>query len=315
MRILLTGASGLLGAAVARGAAAAGDEVLGLVGRWPNAVPGLTQQISITLAEPAAAVALVREMRPHAVINCAAISEPAACDAAPELAERINVALPAALAGAARDSGARFIHVSSEQVFDGANPPFAITSPVNPLHRYGRQKVESELHVLAANSNAAVVRVPLLFGNSLGGRRSVHEKFLETWAAGKTMKLFTDEIRAVASADNVAVALLELAARPEWTGVLHWTGADPVSRWDMGRAICAHFGLPLDWIEPGTRATMPEFTATRPRDLTLDLAPLDGGLRVRPERFAAAVEQLVLPAWWRGFGGGAGFQPPPAKAS
>ncbi len=302
MKLVLTGASGLLGAAAARAAAAAGDEVIGVVGRWPTAVPGLTHQVSLDLGDPTAVVTLVREARPDAIVNCAAIAEPVACDAAPDLAERLNVALPAALATAARELGARLIHVSTEQVFDGANPPFAISSPVNPLHRYGRQKVAAEQRVLASDPNAAVVRVPLLFGNSLGGRRSVHEKFFEAWAAGKKMRLFTDEIRAVASAENVAAALLELAARREFAGALHWTGAEPVSRWDMGRAICAHFGFSADWIEPGTRAARPEFTATRPRDLTLDLAPLDGALSVRPERFAEAVEKLVRPAWWRGFG-------------
>jgi dTDP-4-dehydrorhamnose reductase len=302
MRLLLTGASGLLGAAVARAATAQGHEIFGVVGRWPGAVPGVTRAVSLDLADAAAVISLAREVQPHAILNCAAIAEPAACDAAPELAQRVNVELPAALAAIARELGARFVHVSTEQVFDGTTPPYAIHSPVNPLHRYGRQKVESEARVLAADPHAAVVRVPLMFGNSLGGRRSVHEKFLEAWTAGKKMKLFTDEIRAVASAENVAAALLELAARPELTGVLHWTGAEPVSRWEMGRAICAHFGFPLEWIEPSSRAAMPEFTATRPRDLTLDLAPLDSALRVRPEPFAAAVERLVLPAWWRGFG-------------
>lgn len=302
MKLLLTGASGLLGAAVARAAAAQGDEVIGIVGRWPAAVPGVARQVSLDLSQPETVAALARETRPDAIVNCAAIAEPAACDAAPELAQRVNVDLPAALAEVAREIGARCVHVSTEQVFDGANPPYSLASPVNPLHRYGRQKLASEQRVLAADPRAAVVRVPLMFGNSLGGRRSVHEKFLEAWAAGKTMALFTDEIRAVCSAENVATALLELAARPDLAGVLHWTGADPVSRWEMGRAICARFGFPTDWISATSRAAMPQFTATRPRDLTLDLAPLDRALRVKPERFAAAVERLVLPPWWRGFG-------------
>lgn len=304
MRILLTGASGLLGAAVARIAAERGDKVVGVVGRWPTVVPGVASQISLDLAQPAAVVALVRETRPQAILNCAAVSEPAQCDAAPELAQRVNVELPAALAAIARELGVRCVHVSSEQVFDGATPPYSLASPVRPLHRYGRQKVESEQRVLAADPGAAVVRAPLMFGNSLGGRRSVHEKFLEAWSAGKTMKLFTDEIRAVCSAENMAEALLELAARPDLGGVLHWTGAEPVSRYDMGRAICAQFGFPLSWTEPVARAALPEFTATRPRDLTLDLAPLDRALRVKPEKFAAAVKRLEIPAWWRGFGAG-----------
>lgn len=304
MRLLLTGASGLLGSAVARLAAARGDEVAGIVGRWPGAVPGVARQVSLDLAEPAAVVAFVREVRPQAILNCAAVAEPAACDASPEISRRMNVGLPAALAAVARETGARLIHVSSEQVFDGATPPYSIASPVSPLHRYGRQKAEAEQAVLAAEPGAAVVRAPLMSGNSLGGRRSLHEKFLEAWAAGKTMRLFTDEIRAVCSAENVAEMLLELAVRPDLDGVLHWSGADPVSRYEMGRAICARFGFPPEWIEPVPRAALPEFTAARPRDLTLDLAPLDRELRVRPESLAAAVARMELPPWWRGFGAG-----------
>lgn len=98
MKLLLTGASGLLGAAVARTAATTGDEVVGVVGRWPSAVPGVARQVSLDLADPAAVVSLAREVRPHAIVNCAAIAEPAACDAAPELSQCVNVELPAALA-------------------------------------------------------------------------------------------------------------------------------------------------------------------------------------------------------------------------
>jgi len=304
MKLLLTGASGLLGAVVARAAADQGHEVTGIVGRWSTAVPGVRRQISLDVSQAETVVALARETRPDAIVNCAAIAEPAACDAAPELAQRVNVDLPAALAAVAAETGAHCVHVSTEQVFDGSQPPYSIASPVNPLHRYGRQKAEAETRVLAADPRAAVVRVPLMFGNSLGGRRSVHEKFLEAWAAGKTMALFTDEIRAACSAESVATALLELAQRPDLSGVLHWTGAEPVSRWDMGRAICAHFHFPAEWITATPRAAMAQFTATRPRDLTLDLAPLDRELRTKPECFAAAVERLVLPAWWRGFGQG-----------
>lgn len=304
MRILLTGASGLLGAAAARLAAERGHEVAGVVGRWRGTVPGVRTQVALDLATPAAIVALVRETRPQAVVNCAAVAEPAACDAAPDISQRVNVELPAALAAVTRELGARFVHVSTEQVFDGATPPYSINSPVSPLHLYGRQKVEAERRVRAADPGAALVRAPLMFGNSLGGRRSVHEKFLEAWAAGKTMSLFTDEIRAVCSAESTAEVLLELASRVDLAGVFHWSGAEPVSRYEMGRAICAHFGFPASWIAPTARASMPDFTAKRPRDLTLDLAPLDRALRVKPEKFATAVKRLQMPAWWRGFGAG-----------
>lgn len=304
MRILLPGASGLLGSALARLAAEHGHEVIGIVGRWPAPVPGLSRQVSLDLGGREDLARLFRECAPDWIINTAAIAEPAACDAAPDLAERINVGVPARLATLARETGARFLHVSSEQVFDGETPPYSIASPVRPLHRYGRQKAAAEQLVLATAPAATVVRAPLLFGNSLGGRRSVHEKFLEAWAQGRVMRLFTEEVRRACSAQSVAAALLEIAERRELRGILHWAGADAVSRYAMGRAICAHFGFPETWIEPTPRAAMPDFTATRPRDLTLDLAPLDRVLCVRPERFDDTVAALVLPAWWRGFGAG-----------
>jgi len=153
--------------------------------------------------------------------------------------------------------------------------------------------------VLAAAPRSAVVRLPLLLGNSPTGRRSVHEKMAETWAAGGTVKLYTDELRQVCTADSVADVLLALAARPGLAGLFHWAGAVPVSRWDLGRAIAARLGVAESRLAPMTRADTPAVAATRPRDLTLDLAPLDRELGVKPETLAEAVRTLRVPAWFR----------------
>jgi dTDP-4-dehydrorhamnose reductase len=306
MRLALTGASGLVGSACAQQAAGQGHEVHGAVGRWPAPVAGLKSQASLDLVDTDAALRWLREVRPDTVLNAAAIAEPAACERDPALSERVNIGLPVALARWAAETGARLVHISTEQVFDGETPPHRIDSPTRPLNLYGRQKLAAEERVRATDPGAAIVRAPLLFGNSLGGRRSVHEKFLEAWAGGKVMRLFTDELRMVCSAENLSAALLELGHRRDLRGVLHWAGVRAVSRWEMGRAICARFGFDEKWIAPASRAEMPDFTASRPRDLTLDLAPLDRELRARPERFEDAVARLALPAWWRGFGA-----PPP----
>lgn len=297
MKLLLTGASGLVGSAVARAAGGAGHEVFGITGRWNENVPGTAGLLARDLTDPAAAADLVRGFRPDVILNAAAVSEPAACAAAPERAQRLNVDFPAALAAAAHQVGARFVHISTEQVFDGAHPPYARTAPPRPLHLYGEQKLLSEQRVLAADRRAAVVRAPLLYGNSPGGRRSVHEKLFEQWAAGRPAKLYTDEIRQVCSADHFAAVLLALARRLDLHGVFHWAGAEPVSRWQMGVSLCAHFGVPEKWIEPITRADTPEAAAKRPRDLTLDVAPLDRELGVRRETLAEATRGLVRPKW------------------
>jgi dTDP-4-dehydrorhamnose reductase len=303
MRILITGASGLVGAACSRRAAGENHDVIGVTGRWSGAVPGATELRTVELTEAGAVAQLLQTVRPEVIVNAAAVAEPAACEADPGRAQVLNVELPAWLAAEAARTGARLVHLSSEQVFDGEHAPYSASDPTRPLNLYGRQKAESEQRVLAVAPAACVVRPPLLLGNSLGGRRSTHERMFEAWAAGRVVRLYTDEIRQVCLADHLAAALLELAQRPELRGLFHWAGAEPVSRWEMGRRIAARFALPEKGLEPMTRADTPDVAARRPRDLTFNLAPLDRELRTKAAPLAAAIEELVVPApfadWYR----------------
>jgi dTDP-4-dehydrorhamnose reductase len=301
-KILLTGASGLVGGTLAEVAARAGHVVTGVVGRWTGVLAGLAKQVALDLRDEAGLRALVETTRPDVIVNAAAVSEPAQCEAQPELAWQLNVGLPENLARLAMTSETRLIHLSTEQVFDGARAPYAFGDVRRAINRYAQQKLEAEDRVLAASSGRAVVlRLPLLMGNSPGGRRSVHERLLMLWADGKPAKLYLDEIRQTCTADSVAAALVELCGRPDLRGPLHWAGAEPISRLDIGRRVRAHFGLgeadaPIVAV---TRHDDPAAQATRQADLSLDLAPLAGELRTRPETFDEALAKLRLPVWWK----------------
>jgi dTDP-4-dehydrorhamnose reductase len=299
MKIFLTGASGLVGGAFASLAAQAGHTVIGVVGSFSAPLPGLAEKLTLDLADESALVQALRRARPEAIVNAAAISEPAKCDENPVRAQRLNVDLPAALARHARDHGARLLHLSSEQVFAGDRAPYAVTDPVAPLNLYARQKVESERVVAAlAPGHAATVRAPLLMGNSPGGRRSLHERLFGDWSAGRAPRLYTDEFRQTCTAENLAAALLELCARPELCGVFHWAGAEVLSRHEQGLRVRAHFRLsperaPIVTVE---RAATPAISATRPANLALDLQPLSRLLRTPVETFAQQLAALTLPA-------------------
>jgi dTDP-4-dehydrorhamnose reductase len=69
-----------------------------------------------------------------------------------------------------------------------------------------------------------------------------------------------------------------------------------VSRLELGRRIAAHFSVDEKLIEPMARADTPAIAATRPRDLSLNLAPLDRELRTKPAALAAAIGELIVPA-------------------
>lgn len=225
------------------------------------------------------------------------MSDPAQCDREPKVSAALNVALPRRLAELAAGLGARLVHISSEQVFDGTRAPYGRGDPVAPLTLYGRQKVESESAVLAAApGRSAAVRVPLLMGNSPSGRRSVHERLLRDWCEGRVARLFSDEIRQVCMADNLAAVLLELCAPAAPGGVFHWAGAEPVSRYELGRVIAARFGLPAEkWIV-ATQLAGTSLAATRQHNLSMELCPLGETLATKPELLAAQLERLSVPA-------------------
>lgn len=304
MRILLTGASGLVGSNVAVAAHRRGHQVHGLTGTWTGPMlPGLRSTARIDLAHLEALTAAVLEFFPDAIINAAAFSEIARCEADPDGSRVLNVRVPARLAEIAHHLGCRFVHISSDQVFDGTRAPYSFDDPTAPRGAYAVQKVESEKAVVAAAPDyAAIVRAPLLLGNSAGGRRSVHERLLADWAAGRTTRLFTDEIRQPCTADNLADVLVELCERPDLKGVFHWGGADRISRHELGSRIAAHFGfVPDGRIEAGTLAGSP-LAGSRPANLSMDLRPLAGLLKTRVQSLDEQLDGLGIPvalrSWW-----------------
>jgi dTDP-4-dehydrorhamnose reductase len=308
MKIFLAGASGLVGSAFARAAARRGHKVIGTVGSFAGEIEGLAQKITLDLANEGAVSGAVLEEFPEAIVNCAAVSVPEACEADPAQAQAMNVALPAALARLAHHVSGRFVHLSSEQVFDGTRTqPYKRDDPVSPINLYGRQKLESERQVQAAAPEFALtLRAPLLMGNSAAGKRSLHERLFADWAAGKTPRLFTDEFRQPCTAENLAEVVLELCERPELRGVYHWGGAELLSRHALGLRIREHFKLTEKQapLTTAVHADVPGAAQKRQPCLALDLAPLAGRLKTRPQTIAEQLPDLHVPPpcreWYRG---------------
>ena len=306
MTVFLTGASGLVGSAVARAAARRGHRVVGVVGGFAGDLEGVVQKIPLELTDETALTSAVLDVFPDAIVNCAAVSVPDACDADPARAQAVNVALPTVLARLAHHVGARFVHISSEQVFDGARTaPYAAGDPPSPINLYGRQKLESERAVHAAAPEFAVsVRAPLLMGDSPTAKRSTHERLFADWAAGKVAKLYTDEFRQPCTAENLAEVLVELCERRDLRGVFHWAGAEVISRHALGLRIREHFKLAKKQapIAAVTRAETPDAAKKRQACLALDIAPLAGKLKTRPQTIAEQLANLKVPppcrAWY-----------------
>lgn len=293
MKILLTGSSGLLGNAYAKAAIRRGHSVTALYNSRKPIAHGLEQCVQADAQELDSITTLVLEWWPDAIVNCAAISSPAQVDANSRLAEKINVAFPRHLSQLSTHIGARFLHISTDMVFDGqSQEAYRSTDMPCPLNLYGQTKLMAEREILEHNSEDPVIlRIPILMGNSPSGKRSVHEKLLAALDKGETPELYRDEIRQPCSASNVAEVMLELSERRDLSGIFHWAGAETLSRFEMAQRILKHFDKSPDSIRAiGTDKDEP--SKNRPKVLAFNLHPLEHKLKTKPATFQEQLDEL-----------------------
>jgi dTDP-4-dehydrorhamnose reductase len=225
--IWVTGAGGLIGSEVVRVATEFAST---------SRIRGLTRD-ELDLLDFAAVRRAFNEQRPGLIIHCAAMTRTPACQAQPALARRINVEATAALAELAAD--AQFVQLSTDLVFDGEKGNYDESDAVNPLSVYAETKVAAERIVLA-NPKHTVIRVGLNAGVSPTGDRAFNEQMRIAWQNGKTLDLFTDEFRCPIPTPVTARAIWELVTKHA-TGIFHVSGAERLSRYQIGKLLAARW--------------------------------------------------------------------------
>ncbi len=296
MRILVLGASGLVGREAVLATLRRGHHAVALGGtRAPN-VPAGVESAQVDLINEAALERLILDRFPDAVINAAAMAAIGDCDRDPAQAERVNAALPRRLAQLCRHVGARLIHLSTDMVFDGDQGRYRSTDLPLPINLYGQTKLLGEKAVLAeGKSSACVLRTTLVSANTLSGDRGLHERLFLDWKAGKVPGLFTEEIRQPVSASNLADVCVELCERDNLSGIFHWAGGEVLSRHAIGVRIAAHFGFdPETVVRAVSYADVPNL-GRRPRDLSVELQPLASKLRTKVQGFDEILAELEVP--------------------
>ena len=265
-RLLVTGASGLVGGHVAHRALDR-FHVSATCHRHALSLEGV-QCLCMDLDDERSLTHTVELAQPDVIIHAAACASPDACEADAAMALHRNATATEVLAEATASLGARFILVSTDMVFDGAKGGYAETDAPHPANVYGRSKLLGERFAQAVTPSCVVARTALVYGPPLTGGDSFSQQIRRRLAAGETQPLFTDQFRTPIHVADLAEALLELAEN-DFSGVIHLGGPDRVDRYAFGRVLAELHGLPQSLLKSTSVSTV-QGGAPRPVDVSLD---------------------------------------------
>ncbi len=275
MKILITGANGMVARATAEHCRQIGDDVVALA----------RQQLDI--ADKDGVFACFESYRPDAVLNCAAFTDVDGAESKPDEARDANVDGVRNLAEASKQTGARFVTISTDYVFDGAKTGFYDeTDAANPSGVYAETKFEGELAAAKINEDSMIVRSGWIYGHGGTNFLSVMHRLL---ADGKRIKAISDAYGTPTFANDLASRLRELATKnvPGW---FHVTNSGPgTSYLGFAEKVCEIGGFDKELIE---RVSNDDLKRPAPRPVSSKLAS------VRIEQLGLA----PLPDWENALG-------------
>ena len=222
--ILVTGASGLLGASVVMVAQEQRREVTGLYHRHAVTLPGAAL-VSADLTDESDIRKVFHDLKPESVVHCAAATSVDWCQRHPEEAYRANVDVSARIAEIAAQEGMQLLYISTDSVFDGVRGYYSEADVPAPVNVYAQTKLRGEEKVLGSHSSAAVARVTL-YGWNAQNKQSLAEWVLSELALGKPVPGFTDSIFCPILANDLAKVLLAMVDS-KLTGIYHVVGWRP----------------------------------------------------------------------------------------
>jgi dTDP-4-dehydrorhamnose reductase len=255
MRVMILGATGLLGQALVR--EWSGDEVIGLSSR------------DVDIRDERKVREQVRHIRPDWIVLAAAFTDVDGCENNPELVFAVNRDGAAHVAKAAGEVGAKLLLLSSDYVFDGTKTsPYETDDPRSPLSVYGRSKAEAETRLQESLPGCCIVRTSWLFGT---GGKCFPDTILKLAMARPALDVVNDQRGCPTYSVDLARAIIQLC-RKDASGIVHVANAGNCTWFEFAREIVQQAGIATE-VRPITTEQMP-LPARRPPFSVLSAASL-----------------------------------------
>jgi dTDP-4-dehydrorhamnose reductase len=239
VKALIIGASGLVGGALRT----VFPQAVGTYFRSPSA-----DLVALDITDDAAVRALVTQVAPGLILLPAAQPNVDRCETEPAESEHVNVDGTRHVAAAAARAHARLVFFSTDYVFDGKAGPYAPDAPTSPINVYGRHKLAAETIVRETVADHLIVRACGVYGYQATGKNFVMA-LVRLAAAGKRMRVPSDQWGTPTLAENLAAAVHELALS-DHRGIVHPVGPDYLTRIEFARLAAEVLGYTSGFLQP-----------------------------------------------------------------
>jgi dTDP-4-dehydrorhamnose reductase len=301
MKLLITGANGLLGQKLVH-ALGAHPEISTLatglgscrIQNPPSNVAYQTCDLSI----PEEVEKVFSKFRPDVVVHAAAMTNVDTCELNPAECRKQNVTATRHVIQSCEALGAHLIHLSTDFIFDGTSGPYVEEDLPNPISVYGESKLEAEKLVQNSTCPWAIVRTILVYGIAPGLSRSNIILWVKSsLEQGKEIQVVDDQFRTPTLAEDLADGCLRIATQKA-TGVFHISGKDFLTPYAMAMKTAAYFGLDSGKIKKASAATFSQ-PARRPPKTGFKIEKARKVLGYEPHSFEEGIrilEKQILPS-------------------
>ncbi len=296
MKILYTGANGLLGQKISAATPQYSNHAFLATARGENRTKnlGTASYVSMDITDRQGIENVLSEFRPDVIIHGAAMTHVDECEQHKELAYNLNVVGTQNIVDAAKELGAHVVHISTDFIFDGQDGPYNEEGIPNPVSYYGETKLQAE-HIVQTVDSWSILRTVLVIGIAEDLSRSN----IVLWAKGalekaQPIRVVDDQFRTPTLAEDLAQGAL-LAATQRAQGIFNISGPDFMSIYELVESVAEHFGLSMATVTRVDSSTLNQ-PAVRPPRTGFNISKAVENLGYRPHSFKEALEIIAQQA-------------------
>jgi dTDP-4-dehydrorhamnose reductase len=241
----------------------------------------------LDITDSRAVAEVVQTAAPDVIVNCAAYTKVDDAETHEHVANSINASAVEFLAGAANETGALLIHISTDFVFDGSKTtPYEVNDPTGPASAYGRSKLLGEIAATHARKHL-IVRTSWLFG--VHGPNFVEAIRNQIRKGTNPLRVVNDQRGRPTYTPHLARAIIRLAEHEDARGVVHYADEPECTWFDFAKAIVEESGASTE-VTPVTTAEFPR-PAKRPAYSVLSTERYERITGVKPDSWREGLHE------------------------